>query len=116
MFFALIFASGGSLASRQDDLGAVFGPITMLILVVYLAFFWVLANPDNPIGVALSIIPPFAPILMPARTATGDAQAWQVAIAVALTIPAILGMSTLAARIYSNSVLRIGSRVKFIDA
>ncbi len=60
--------------------------------------------------------PPFAPVLMPARMATGDAQAWQVVLAVGLTLAAIGGMNALAARIYSNSVLRVGSRVKLVDA
>ena len=116
IFFALIYAAGGSLVSRQEDLGAVTGPISMLIVGTYLAFFWVVANPDNPIGVALSVIPPFAPILMPARMATGDAQAWQVLLAIVLTLVAIAGMNALAARIYSNSVLRVGSRVKLSQA
>jgi ABC-2 type transport system permease protein len=88
----------------------------MLIIGTYLAFFWVIANPDNPIGVALSIIPPFSPVLMPARMATGDAQAWQVAVAVVLALAAIAALNALAARIYSNSVLRVGTRVKLIEA
>lgn len=116
LFYALIFAAGGSMVSRQEDIGAVTGPITMLILFTYLAFFWVEANPDNPIGIGLSILPPFAPVLMPARMATGDAQAWQVVLAVVLIIAAIVAMNALAARIYSNSVLRIGSRVRLSQA
>jgi ABC-2 type transport system permease protein len=104
------------MVSRQEDLAAVTSPITMLIVGTYLAFFWVLANPDNPLAILMSMVPPFAPILMPARMATGDAQAWQVLVAVALTLAAIAGMNALAARIYSNSVLRIGSRVKILDA
>jgi ABC-2 type transport system permease protein len=116
VFFALIYAAGGSLVSRQEDLAAVTSPITMLIVATYLAFFWVVANPDNSLAVLLAVIPPFAPILMPARMATGDAQAWQVVVAVVLTIAAIAGMSTLAARIYSNSVLKVGSRVNLLEA
>jgi ABC-2 type transport system permease protein len=116
VFYALIFAAGGSMVSRQEDVGAVTGPITMLIVGTYLVFFWVAANPDNALGVALSVIPPFAPILMPARMATGDAQAWQVVLAIGLTLAAIGGMNALAARIYSNSVLRVGSRVKLLEA
>jgi ABC-2 type transport system permease protein len=116
LIYALIYAAGGSLVSRQEDIGAVTTPVTMLIVGTYLAFFWVIANADNPIGVALSIIPPFSPVLMPARMATGDAQAWQVAVAVVLAIVAIAGLNALAARIYSNSVLRVGTRVKLIEA
>ena len=89
---------------------------TLLVLGTYLAFFWVEANPTNPLAVALSIIPPLSPILMPARMATGDAQAWQVILAVALAIVAIGLLNALAARIYANSVMRIGTRVKLSQA
>lgn len=115
-FFALLFAAGGSMVSRQEDLASVNTPITMLIVGTYLAFFWVVANPTNPIGILLSILPPFAPVLMPARMATGDATAWQVLVAVILMIGAIIAMNWLAARIYVNSVLRVGSRVRFSQA
>ena len=57
LLYALVYAAGGSLVSRQEDLASVTSPLTMLVLVTYLAFFWVEANPTNPIGVALSIIP-----------------------------------------------------------
>jgi len=53
---------------------------------------------------------------MPARMATGDAQAWQVVLAVLLKLAGVGGMNALAARIYSNSVLRIGSRVRLAMA
>src|SRR5207249_3502366 len=86
LYTALLYAAGGSLVSRQEDLASVTSPLTMLVLGTYLAFFWVEANPTNPLAVALSIIPPLSPILMPARMATGDAQAWQVILAVALAI------------------------------
>ena len=53
---------------------------------------------------------------MPARMATGDAQAWQVILAVVLAIVAIGLLNALAARIYANSVMRIGTRVKLSQA
>ncbi len=116
LFYALIFAAGGAMVSRQEDIGAVTAPISMFLVGTYLAFFWLIANPTNPVGVALSMLPPFAPVLMPARMATGDAQVWQVVLAVALMLAGIAGMNALAARIYSNSVLRIGSRVRLAEA
>lgn len=116
VFYALIYAAAGSLVSRQEDLGSITAPLSMLVVGTYLAFFWVLSNPDNPLGVGLSMIPPFAPILMPARMATGDAALWQVAVGVVLTLLAIFGVNNVAARIYVNSVLQIGSRVKLSQA
>jgi ABC-2 type transport system permease protein len=116
VFFALIYAAAGSMVSRQEEAAPVVAPIGILIIGSYLAFFWVEANPTNPIGVVLSLLPPFAPVLMSARMATGEAQAWQVVLAIVLMLAGIAGMNALAARIYSNSVLRIGTRVRLADA
>lgn len=116
VFYALIYAGAGSMITRQEDAAAVTIPITLILVGAYLVYFWVEANPDNPIGIALSVLPPFAPVLMPGRMALGSAQAWQVGLAVVLMLAAIVGMNALAARIYSNSVLRIGSRVRLADA
>ena len=74
------------------------------------------ANPDQPLAIALSIIPPFAPVLMASQIATGDAQVWQVLLAGVLTIGEIAALNALAARIYENSVLRVGTRVRLVDA
>lgn len=116
LLYALVYAAAGALVSRQEDLPAVTAPITVLIVGSYLSFFWVLANPTNPGAIGLSLLPPFAPILMPARMATGDASTWQVLSAIVLAILAIAGMNALAARIYTNSVIRIGARVKLREA
>ena len=116
LFYALIYAAAGSMITRQEDAAAVTVPITLILVGTYLVFFWVVANPDNPIGLVLSVLPPFAPVLMASRMALGDAQAWQVVLAVVLMLAGIAGMNALAARIYSNSVLRVGSRVRLADA
>ena len=116
VFYALVYAAGGSLVSRQEDLQAVLTPITIVVVGTYLAFFWVVANPNNPIAIGLSMLPAMSPILMPARMASGEAAAWQVVIAVVLSIAATFGMNALAARIYTNSVLKVGSRVGWLEA
>jgi ABC-2 type transport system permease protein len=116
ILYSLLYAAGASLVSRQEDLAAVTAPISVLVVGTYLAFFWVIANPTSPTAVTLSLLPPFAPVLMPARMATGDASLWQVAVAVGLAIAAIGGLNWLAGRIYANSVLRLGSRVRLRQA
>lgn len=116
VFYALVYAAGGSLVSRQEDLQAVLTPITIVVVGTYLAFFWVIANPDNPVGIGMSMLPALSPVLMPARMASGQAEAWQVVVAVVLSIAATYGMTRLAARIYTNSVLRVGSRIGWLEA
>ena len=73
-------------------------------------------DPGGIVSTVVSILPPFAPILMSVRMATGDATAWQVGLAIVLIVVSIAGLIWLAGRIYSNSILRVGGRVRFRDA
>ncbi len=116
VFYAFVYAAGGSLVSRQEDLQAVLTPITIVVVGTYLAFFWVVANPDNPLAVGMSMLPAMSAVLMPARMASGEAAPWEVVVAVVLSIVATYGMTSLAARVYTNSVLRVGSRVSWFEA
>ena len=116
VLYAMLYAAGASLVSRHEDLAAVTAPLSVLVVGTYLSFFWVIANPATTAAAVLSVLPPFAPILMPARMATGDASAWQVALAIGLALAFIAALNVLAARIYSNSVLRLGSRVSLRQA
>ncbi len=116
VFYALIFAAAGSMVSRQEDVASVTGPVSMIAVGAYLSFFWVVANPDNTLAVLMSVVPPFALVIMPGRIATGDATLWQIAVSITLTVLAIAALNVLAARIYTNSVLRIGTRVKLAQA
>jgi ABC-2 type transport system permease protein len=54
----------------------------------------------------LSVLPPFAPVLTPARLASGAAEGWQVLLAVLLTLATIGGLAWLAGRVYPSSLLR----------
>jgi ABC-2 type transport system permease protein len=53
---------------------------------------------------------------MTVRIATGDAPGWQVALAIALLVASIGGLTWFAGRMYANSVLRLGKRVRYGDA
>jgi ABC-2 type transport system permease protein len=116
LLYALLYAAGAALVSRQEDVASVTTPITMVVVATYLAVFWVVGSPDNPLAVLLSVLPPLAPVLMPVRIASGDAQLWQVALAAVLTVATIAGLNFGAGRIYANSVLRTGTRVRLRDA
>ena len=117
LLYALLFAAAGALVSRQEDVGAVTGPILMLIIVPYVVGVSVLPiDPENGLARVLSLIPFFSPMLMPMRTALGVAPWWEVALTVALTGALTAGLVGLSARVYRNSVMRTGARVPVRDA
>jgi ABC-2 type transport system permease protein len=115
--YALIFAALGALVSRQEDVGGVTAPLLMVIIIPYVLGISVLpADPGNQLVAILSLIPLFAPTLMPVRIAMGVAVPWEIALSTTLTAGLIVVLVWLAGRVYGNAVLRTGSRIGLRDA
>jgi ABC-2 type transport system permease protein len=119
--YAILFAAAGSLVSRQEEVQGVVLPIAMLAIISWFVAVGVLTpmfngQPMSSTGVLLGFVPFFAPVILPTGMATGDIAPWQVLLSVALTLLVSAAATWIAARIYSNSVLRIGARVKLGDA
>ncbi|MDQ2584520.1 ABC transporter permease [Saccharothrix yanglingensis] len=115
--YAVVFAAAASLVSRQEELQSVLTPISMTVVVVFLVGFnLMIADPTGTTVAVLSVLPPFAPILLPGRMAMGVAPLWQVLLAVVLALAAVAAITWLGGRVYSNAVLRTGARVRLRDA
>jgi ABC-2 type transport system permease protein len=117
VLFAFVFAASAALVSRQEDVGGVTMPVMMLIIIPYIMGISILpADPDNGLMALLSLIPFFAPTLMPVRIALGSAADWQMWLSLVLAVATAIGLAWLAGRIYGNAVLRAGAKVKLRDA
>jgi ABC-2 type transport system permease protein len=116
LFYATAYSAVASLVSRQEEVQGAVGPISILQIAGYLLMYAMLPNPNGPLATVGSMLPPFAPILMPVRMAVTDVPLWQVGLAAALAIASIVGLTWLAGRIYTNAAMRIGARVRFMDA
>jgi ABC-2 type transport system permease protein len=104
LLYAAAYAAVAATVSRQEEVSGVTAPITVFLIGSFLLAYTVIPNPASTLSTILSILPPYAPILMPVRMSSGDASAWQVGLALVLTVIAILGLTWIAGRIYSNSV------------
>ncbi len=117
VMYSLAFAALGALVSRQEDVGGVIAPALMFVIVGYVIGISVLpSEPDNTLAEVLSVIPLFAPTLMPMRLAMGGVPVWEAIVSVGLVLALIPGLVWLAARVYANAVMRSGARVKLKDA
>jgi ABC-2 type transport system permease protein len=114
ILLASLFAAAASMVSRQEDIGSTTGPLTMLIMAPY---FLVIFFNDNPVVLAvMSYVPFSAPVGMPMRIFLGDAQWWEPLVSIAILIATCIAAILVAARIYENSLLRMGGRVKLSEA
>jgi ABC-2 type transport system permease protein len=117
LMYALLFAAAGSMVSRQEDVSSVALPVIFMLVAAWIIALTVAApDPGSQATTVFSFIPLFSPVIMPVRIAAGVAPFWQVAISVILVIATIYVLAVIAGRIYSNSVLRVGARVKLSDA
>ena len=116
LLYATAYATLAALVSRPEEVQSAVGPVAVFQIGSYLLAYLALANPTSPVVTIASLLPPFAPILMPVRTAGGGVPVWQVGLALVLTVGAITGLTRLAGRVYANSAMRIGTRVRFRDA
>lgn len=119
--YAILFAAAGSLVSRQEDVASAALPITMVAIISWLVAIGVLTpmfngTPMSTGGIVLGFVPFFAPVILPTAMTTGDYALWQVLLSIGVTLATIAVATWLAARIYANSVLRIGARLKLVDA
>ncbi|ROP48064.1 MULTISPECIES: ABC transporter permease [unclassified Rathayibacter] len=111
---ASVFAAGAALVSRQEDTGSVMTPAMMLVMVPY---FGVVIFGDNPLVMTiLSYVPFSAPVAMPVRLFFGEAEWWEPLVSLGLLVVATAAVMAVASRIYTNSLLRMGSRVRLRDA
>ncbi|MFI9814085.1 ABC transporter permease [Saccharothrix variisporea] len=114
--YATVFAAAASLVSRQEELQSVLTPISMAVVIAFVVGInLMIQDASDALVAVLSVLPPFAPILMPGRMAMGVAPAWQVLLAVVLALAAIAAITWLGGRVYANAVLRTGARVRLRD-
>jgi ABC-2 type transport system permease protein len=114
VLLASLFAGAGAMVSRQEDIGSTTAPLTMLIVAPYVL---VIIFNDNPVVLTvLSYIPFSAPVAMPLRVYLGQVQWWEPELSLLLLIATCLGAIVLGARVYANSILRMGGRVHLREA
>lgn len=121
VFFALgfvllasLFAAAASLVSRQEDMASVTTPVTMLVMIPYLL---VIFFNDNPLVLGIMSYVPFsAPVGMPVRIFLGAAEWWEPVLSLVILLASTAVVIAIGSRIYENSLLRMGGRVKLREA
>lgn len=115
-FYAVLYATAGSLVSRQEEAQSIQFPVSALLIVAYFVSMEAARSPDEMTSIIASILPPTAPMVMIARIAHGSVPWWQIVLSIGLMVFTVYGMVLLAGRIYSGAVLRFGGRLRLRDA
>jgi ABC-2 type transport system permease protein len=114
ILLAAMFAAAGSMVSRQEDAGTTLTPVMYLTMIPY---FLVIFFGDNPVVMTvLSYVPFSAPVGMPIRLFFNEAEWWEPLASLVIMLAACVVVIMIGAKIYENSLLKMGARVKFRDA
>ena len=115
-FYSVLYATAGSLVSRQEETQSLQLPMTGCLFVAYILAFVASESPDSAVALFGSLFPATAPMVMIVRIAHGAVPWWQIVLSVTLTVAAVYGLLQAAARIYAGGVLRFGGRVRLREA
>jgi len=115
-FYSTIYASFGALMAHTQNASNAAGPLNLIVSVGYMTAVISVTAGDNLFARVLSLVPLFAPTLMPMRIVQGFAAPWEVALAVALLVGAIYWVTGIASRIYIGGVMRGGAKTTLRDA
>lgn len=119
LFFVLGFVAlasfwsvAGSLATRQEDLQVTTLPGQVLLLAPYL----LAVTGSEQVQEVVSMLPIVSAMTMPGRIAEGSAPAWQVGLALLLTLLAAVGLVRLGSRLYARTLLQTSKRMSYREA
>ncbi len=115
-FYACAFAVAGAIVSRQEDIQSTTAPMTLALLAAYFVSIPVTSDPDSTLARVTTFVPPFTPIVVPARAARDALPLWELALSMLLLAASTAVVLVVAARIYRRSVLRVGAPMKLTQA
>lgn len=114
VMLACLWAVGGSLASRIEDLSSTTAVMQILVIVPFFASIFM--TDPSPVQRALSYVPFTAPLLMPARVVQGTAEVWEPYVAAGVVALTAVCFVVLGSRLYAGSVLHTSGRLKAAQA
>ena len=111
-FYSWVYAAGGSLADRQDQVQSLAFPLQLPILFGYIVSFTALGSgAPSALVKVLAYLPPTAPFAMPVLVGLGHATWWEFTLSAALMVAAIFLAARLAGGVYVRAILRTGGRL-----
>lgn len=110
LLYAGMFAGAGATISNEHDAQQAVMPITMLIILPFIAVQGVIQSPNAGWALILSLIPFFSPMVMTARLFAASVPVWQWLLSLVLLALCVLAAAWVAGRIYRVGILMKGQR------
>lgn len=109
-FYTALFGAVGSVCNSEQEAQNLQQPLQMSLMIPYIMTFFLVRNPDSTVAVVMSMIPPFAPMIMFTRLSVGQVPWWQVVLCLVLLIGSTFLVFRAAAKVFRIGVLMYGKR------
>jgi ABC-2 type transport system permease protein len=110
LFYSALSAGLGAAMSTEQDMNQFQMVIMLPLVAAFTLFSYVVASPNAPLSVGLSMFPPCTPLIMCLRMGIQMPPLWQLGLSVLLMVVAIYFVIWLASRIYRVGILMYGKR------
>ena len=114
--YSCLFAVGGAIASRAEELQSTTTPLTFLAMGSFFAAVTAGGDPGGTVAQIATFIPFSAPMVLPIRVAAGEIELWAVAVSVVIVVASIVGAMWLAGRVYAGGALHLRGQLKMREA
>lgn len=108
--FAAAYAAVGAMCNTMQEAQQASTVLTLIVAVGFISVFSLLNEPNGTLARTLSMIPFFAPIVMPVRFSLTSISALEVLTSLGITVAGMLLIAWLAGRIYRVGILMYGKK------
>jgi ABC-2 type transport system permease protein len=113
ILIASLMAAVGATATESREAQQVSGLFTLPLSVPYMLLGLIIASPNSPLSIGLSLFPLTAPVTLPLRAALTIVPVWQIAVSLALLF-LLSGCSIwFAGRAFRLGMLQYGKRLSW---
>ncbi|MEP7327348.1 MAG: ABC transporter permease [Gemmatimonadota bacterium] len=108
--FAGLYAAVGAMCNTMQEAQQASTAVTVLVATAFFSIFSLLNDPNGSLARVFSLIPFFAPIVMPVRFSLTSIPLYEVALSFAITVLGLFGVAWIAGRIYRVGILMYGKK------
>ncbi len=108
--FAACYAAVGAAFNTEEEAQQMQTVISIVLALSFVLMFPVMANPDAPWSVVLSLIPIFSPVLFFMRMTIQSPPLWQTVLCLVLLVGSVLTLARFAAAVYRVGILMYGKK------
>jgi ABC-2 type transport system permease protein len=111
--YLTIAGSLGALVERQEEVGSVIAPLSLLLVATYV---FATSASESGLGTFLAVFPLTSPIVMPAQIALGEATAGEMVASLALGVATVAVIVRLGGAVYRRGIVHTGRRLRLGEA